>query len=404
MSDQLILWITVPLVTAFIGYSTNWAAVKMMFHPAEPWGIGPLKWQGIVYRMGDKFAGEVAKTTSQVLSPKDLVARLDLAGLIERLQTEHPDHVDELVGEALDVVAPGVWASAAPEAKTQLQTMLVAQSEAAVAKGMDELGPRLGELLDLEALVVAELTGPNTERLARVAQEIGGKELRFVEIYGGVLGFLVGLIQVALYGVFGQWWTMPIVGGIVGLGTNWLAIQMIFRPLEPKKFFGLFTYQGMFPKRQPEIAADYGKISAREIFTPAKLLGMLLNGPGLPTLLTEVKSTAIEELRAVAPMVALVTGGAEPSDDQLGELVDTFMTRALMLAPTVQPTIEAHLAETLRLEELIEERLGALEKAQFERMLRGIFEEDEWILIVVGGALGASIGVLQGLAVLGLDL
>ena len=80
------------------------------------------------------------------------------------------------------------------------------------------------------------------------------------------------------------------------------------------------------------------------------------------------------------------------------------MTRALMLAPTVQPTIEAHLAETLRLEELIEERLGALEKAQFERMLRGIFEEDEWILIVVGGALGASIGVLQGLAVLGLDL
>ena len=54
--------------------------------------------------------------------------------------------------------------------------------------------------------------------------------------------------------------------------------------------------------------------------------------------------------------------------------------------------------------ELIEERLGALEKEQFERMLRGIFEEDEWILIVVGGALGASIGVLQGLAVLGLDL
>ena len=211
-------------------------------------------------------------------------------------------------------------------------------------------------------------------------------------------------IQVALYGVFGVWWTMPIVGGIVGLGTNWLAIQMIFRPLEPKKFFGVFTYQGMFPKRQPEIAADYGKISAREIFTPAKLLGMLLNGPGLPTLLAEVKSTAIEELRAVAPMVAMVTGGTEPSDEQLGALVNTFTARALMLAPTVQPTIEAHLAETLRLEDLIEDRLGALEKEQFERMLRGIFEEDEWILVVVGGALGAAIGTLQGLAVLGLDL
>ncbi|MDE0803237.1 MAG: DUF445 family protein [Acidimicrobiales bacterium] len=404
MNDQLVLWITVPLVTAFIGYITNWSAVKMMFHPAEPRGIGPLKWQGIVYRMSGKFAGEIANTTSQVLSPEDLVGRLDLAGLIERLQNEHPDHVDSLVGEALDVVAPGVWASAAPEAKTQLQAMLVAQSEAAVSKGMDELGPRLGELLDLEALVVEELTGENSERLARVAQEIGGKELRFVELYGGLLGFLVGLIQVALYGVFGVWWTMPIVGGIVGLGTNWLAIQMIFRPLEPKKFFGVFTYQGMFPKRQAEIAADYGKTAAREIFTPDKLLGMLLNGPGLPTLLTEVKTTALAELRVVAPMVSMLTGGVEPTDEQLGQLVDTFMTRSLMLAPTVQPTIEAHLAETLRLEELIEERLGSLDKEQFERMLRGIFEEDEWILIVVGGALGAAIGTLQGLAVLGFDL
>ncbi len=271
-------------------------------------------------------------------------------------------------------------------------------------RAMGELGPRLGELLDLEALVVQELTGPNTARLARVAQEIGGKELRFVEIYGGILGFVVGLIQVALYGVFGVWWTMPIVGGIVGLGTNWLAIQMIFRPLEPTRYLGLFEYQGMFPKRQPEIAADYGKISAREIFTPEKLLGTLLGGAGLPTLLTEVRTTAIGELRSVAPMVAMVTGGTEPTDDQLGQLVDTFLARAFVLTPTVQPTIEAHLAETLRLEELIEDRLGALEKAQFERMLRGIFEEDEWILVVVGGALGAAIGALQGLAVLGLDL
>jgi uncharacterized membrane protein YheB (UPF0754 family) len=30
-------------VTAFIGYSTNWAAVKMVFHTREPVGVGPFK-------------------------------------------------------------------------------------------------------------------------------------------------------------------------------------------------------------------------------------------------------------------------------------------------------------------------------------------------------------------------
>lgn len=39
-----------------------------------------------------------------------------------------------------------------------------------------------------------------------------------------------------------------------------------------------------------------------------------------------------------------------------------------------------------------------------ERVLRSLFEEDEWILVVVGGRLGAAIGTLQGVAILGLDL
>ena len=33
-------------------------------------------------------------------------------------------------------------------------------------------------------------------------------------------------------------------------------------------------------------------------------------------------------------------------------------------------------------------------------MLRGIFEEDEVILVVIGGALGGAVGALQGAIVL----
>src|SRR3546814_3210658 len=109
-----------------------------------------------------------------------------------------------------------------------------------------------------------ELSGPNADRLARGAQEVGHRELRFIESYGGVFGFIVGIVQAAAYSAFSVWWTMPIVGAIVGLGTNWLAIQMIFRPLEPRRYFGLVTYQGMFPKRQAEIAHDYGRIRSEE--------------------------------------------------------------------------------------------------------------------------------------------
>lgn len=404
MSDQIWLFVTVPLVTALIGYVTNWAAVWMMFHPAEPKGIGPLKWQGIVHRMSDSLATEISATTSQVLGPRDIVERLDLAALIERLRTTRRDEIEGIVGRAFDQIEPGTWGSVAPEAKEQLEAMLLAQIGTQMEEAVETLGPRLPDILDLEQLIIDELTGENSQRLARVSQEIGGKELRFVEIYGGVFGFFVGVVQAALFGVFGIWWTMPIVGGIVGLGTNWLAIQMIFRPLEPTRYLGLVTYQGMFPKRQKEIARDYGAITEREIFTPQKLVAALVDGPGFELLLDELRGIVHVQVQTFRPMLAGLTRGTELSDDRVAALVGSVERDALALLPQVRPEIESHLGDSLQIGELIEDRLGELDKAKFERMLRGIFEEREWILIAVGGVLGAAMGTAQGLVVRVLDL
>jgi uncharacterized membrane protein YheB (UPF0754 family) len=41
-------------------------------------------------------------------------------------------------------------------------------------------------------------------------------------------------------------------------------------------------------------------------------------------------------------------------------------------------------------------------KQRFEEVLRGVFEEDEWILVTLGGVLGGAIGLAQGAIVLAL--
>jgi len=45
-----------------------------------------------------------------------------------------------------------------------------------------------------------------------------------------------------------------------------------------------------------------------------------------------------------------------------------------------------------------------MDKLEFEAILRGIFEDDEALLIGVGGVIGAAIGCLQAALVVGLDL
>ena len=49
---------------------------------------------------------------------------------------------------------------------------------------------------------------------------------------------------------------IPIIGAIIGLITNWIAVKMLFHP--KKKIFGI---QGVIPKRKKDIAKRIGNVS-----------------------------------------------------------------------------------------------------------------------------------------------
>jgi uncharacterized membrane protein YheB (UPF0754 family) len=70
------------------------------------------------------------------------------------------------------------------------------------------------------------------------------------------------------------------------------------------------------------------------------------------------------------------------------------------LAPLVGD-IEDQVAKRLNITGVLEHSLTAMDKAEFETVLRSIFQEDEWILIALGGVLGTAIGTLQAGLVLG---
>ena len=64
-------------------------------------------------------------------------------------------------------------------------------------------------------------------------------------------------------------------------------------------------------------------------------------------------------------------------------------------APAVIEALDAPLRAQLGIADTLERSLAAMDKAEFERVLRGVFEEDEWILVTLGGVLGGGIGTLQ---------
>ena len=61
-------------------------------------------------------------------------------------------------------------------------------------------------------------------------------------------------------------YTLPIIAGLIGWITNFLAIKMLFHPKKKVNLY-LFTIQGIFPKRQDVLAERLGKIVSSELFS-----------------------------------------------------------------------------------------------------------------------------------------
>ena len=65
----------------------------------------------------------------------------------------------------------------------------------------------------------------------------------------------------------------PVIGGIIGLITNGIAIRMLFRPLKPVYFLGFqlpFT-PGLIPKEKPRIAKSLGEVVAKHLLNEETL-------------------------------------------------------------------------------------------------------------------------------------
>ncbi|HSP03456.1 MAG TPA: DUF445 family protein, partial [Acidimicrobiales bacterium] len=338
----VVVLVAVPLVTAFIGYITNWAAVRMIFQPEEFVGFWKIGWQGVLPSKADTFAADVAANVGAVLSPAELAERLDPAEMEALFADRLDDELPVIVRDVAEMLAPGTWDQMAPEAQQMVITQIKTEGRQVAQEIFDDLQGISHELLDLEQLVFDLLSGPNVKRLVRLFQEIGGKELKAIVRFGGYFGFVIGCFQALSFSVFDQWWLMPLVGGIVGLGTNWLALQMIFRPIEPKRYAGLVTYQGMFPSRQEEIAQDYGRITAREILTPANLLRLVTEGEAGTRIAQVVLTKVSERVDAARPMVEMLTQ-TEVTDAQLASVKMMVVGRVTESVPEIQPEIEAYL-------------------------------------------------------------
>jgi uncharacterized membrane protein YheB (UPF0754 family) len=191
--------ILIPLISAFIGWFTNWIAIKMLFHPREPKKILGLTFHGIFPKRQQQFAEKLGKLVStELLSFSDIEEKITSPQNVEKLMPFIEAKVDEFLRVKLNDAFPIISMFIGENTIQQLKGIFMQELQVIFPEVINKHVKQLQSQLDLEKIVSEKVAGFSSDKLEQILNQIMSKEFRFVEIIGGILGFIIGLLQILL--------------------------------------------------------------------------------------------------------------------------------------------------------------------------------------------------------------
>jgi len=187
------------LISGFIGWITNWVAIKMLFHPRKPIHVLGITIQGIFPKNQSQFAQKLGKLVSgEFLSFADIEKKISEPGNIQKMMPLIEAHIDTFLKERLSERLPMISMFIGEKTLTRLKTTFLEEIERLLPPVMKSYAGQLKTDLDLEAIITQKVAQFSSDRLEELLYQIMAKEFRFVEWVGAVIGLLIGLIQVLI--------------------------------------------------------------------------------------------------------------------------------------------------------------------------------------------------------------
>jgi uncharacterized membrane protein YheB (UPF0754 family) len=189
----------IPIISAFIGWFTNWIAIKMLFHPKEPKKILGLTFHGIFPKRQQQFAEKLGKLVSnELLSFEDIEKKITQKENVDKILPHIESHIDNFLRNKLSDTFPMLSMFIGDKTISQMKGAFMTELENILPVVLKSYMGNLQKDLDLEKIVTEKVKGFSSDKLEDILNDIMKKEFKFVEIIGAVLGFIIGLVQVLI--------------------------------------------------------------------------------------------------------------------------------------------------------------------------------------------------------------
>lgn len=405
---ELFAILVIPITAALVGWLTNWLAIKMTFQPLEfigiqfygvkpvGWkGIGwsAIGWQGIIPSKAGEMAGKaVDMLVGKLINIEERFAQIEPQMVAEEMQPKLEALAKSVIDQTMKEELPLMWASMPNMRKRAIYRQASKEFPSAVEEIMEDLKVRIEEIWDIKAMVQDELM-TDKALLNELFIRCGEDEFKFIERSGLYFGFLFGVIQAVIWYFFPLWWILPLGGLVVGYATNYLALKLIFEPVNPIKV-GPLVFQGLFMKRQKEVSEEYARLVTSNILTTSKIFDAIMNGKGADKLMGIIERHVEDGINKTAGFnrtFIQLTAGTKKYEGIKEKACRRFVDEV----PNTVQLVFDYAERALDLENTLRNRMTSLPPKDFIGFLRPVFQEDEFKLILVGAILGTIAGLIQ---------
>jgi len=186
---------------------------------------------------------------------------------------------------------------------------------------------------------------------------------------------------------------LPPIAALIGWLTNYLAVKMLFHPKAPVNILGL-TVQGVFPKRQSQLASKLGDLVSQELFSLEEVTDRIKEASTsqetMDLIGKRIERTIREKLVKSFPMLSMFL-----SDDMVEKVTKLFKDEIRDFIRESADGVAKKVEEDLDVKEMVRQKVEAFSSDKLEDLLTSLMKKEFRFIEVIGAVIGFLIGCIQ---------
>ena len=193
---MLLKIISTLFISTFIGYITNVVAVRMLFWPRQPINLGFYTMQGVLPKRQAQIAASLGELVEkELLSLDDVMDRINTPEIQQKLVDKISAMIRDRLIELLPKIIPGRLIQIIIDA---LDKIMSQESAQIIEQLFKSGGEYLTNEIQISKIVEEKVNAYDLKQLEDIIKGISAPELTFIEFLGGVMGFIIGLVQILI--------------------------------------------------------------------------------------------------------------------------------------------------------------------------------------------------------------